>query len=394
MKFSAQSTLLDNVMTSNEQLTSENKALESELNAGVKPLVETVSADSAERSVLSPTMFLAEASEYDNDHIKRDPILLAQAKELSSLREQNADLEDRLDSLSSELNELKLRENLPVSITPVKESSTTKAGLSPIREGVPRVVSPASTAATSETTPCLLDKTFSSSGEEDDSLCTSSHHRRRRRSGTRPPRPRRRSGTSTNPNNVSIDNPSDESTGFNVSLIENPSDEHSAFGTGAGCLPQLRSPSSSPKRRDPAATTYKLKYQHEYEDLARLEVEDDDDDYHDADDDDDITTNTSETRTTGHRWDGSRYNHQIRSPPFVNESFDSTNSLALMERILELETALQGAEDLDPEQARQFISSLQSRMAKLNKKGYERVGTVEVVSSNEDGSVSVEVTEQ
>jgi hypothetical protein len=90
MKFSAQSTLLDNVMTANEDLTSQNEAWESELlgvhNNNKKPPRHDGAATTG--------MVFAEGSEYEIEHIKRDPILLAQGKEFSSYKERNGYLEE------------------------------------------------------------------------------------------------------------------------------------------------------------------------------------------------------------------------------------------------------------------------------------------------------------
>ena len=381
MKFSAQSTLLDNVMTANEELTSRNKDLESELHESVKPHVP----DPVSPTPTSPTggMFLVEASEYDTEHIKRDPILLAQAKELSSLREENANLEDKVDSLTLRLSDLEefqrsAAQEPAVALPPVKEVRS---------DGAP---SGNDSTGASDANRSLIDNAFSSSGEEESD--TSNHHRGKS-TQTRPPLPRRKKATSPssrhNPNNVSIENPSDESTGFNVSLVEIPTDEDSAFNTGGvGCW-RPGSPNNHQSgfySSDGPATTFKLKYRHEYEDLARLDVGNDD-----VVDDNERKVN-KEAMNHQQNHGPNRSTKPVRSPSTVDESFESTSSLALMERILELETALQGAPDLNPDETQKFVTSLQSRMAKLNEKGYSRVGTVEVLST-EEGDVSVEVTE-
>mmetsp|Transcript_1151 Transcript_1151/g.2726 ORF Transcript_1151/g.2726 Transcript_1151/m.2726 type:complete len:872 (-) Transcript_1151:141-2756(-) len=381
MKFSAQSTLLDNVMTSNEELTSQNRALESELHQAsvLRPAVEA--ASSGESQAVSPTMFLAEASEYDTEHISRDPILLAQAKELSSLREQNADLEERVENLSSHLSDIGFhREGAE---RPEKEERTS--GLPPIQESrgdYAAVPSSNDSAAASDDTPSLLDKAFSSSGDEDSDAST--QHRRNTRS-SRPPRPRRKAASAAepsplyNPNNVSIDNPSDESAGFNVSLTETPTDEDSTGGCWRPGSPHRSRAFCSSEGQ--ATNAFKLEYRHEYEDLARLGFDDDEDD------------DTADKERMSHRRDRPRQRNRRPSPAAVDESFESVGSLALMERILELETALQHAEDLDPDQTKEFLTALQSRMTKLNEKGYARFGCVEVQSTDDEGNVSVEVTD-
>ena len=76
MKFAAQSTLLDNVMTANEELTSQNEVMESDLQALQKnqkpplPLQENMTTLTVSKGL---GVVFEEASEYDSEHLRRDP---------------------------------------------------------------------------------------------------------------------------------------------------------------------------------------------------------------------------------------------------------------------------------------------------------------------------------
>lgn len=153
MKFSAQSTLLDNVMTANEELTSQNEAMEAELmNYGGNVVV------SGKPPLHSSASFFAEGSENEMEHIKRDPILLAQAKDLSFYRERTSDLEEQVESLSNKLQALKELEEKAQAAKPIEDDE---------------FFSECNDAAI-ETAPSLFD-VLTSSGEDDPK---SSHSRR------------------------------------------------------------------------------------------------------------------------------------------------------------------------------------------------------------------------
>lgn len=282
MKFSAQSTLLDNVMTSNEELTSQNEAMESELHAYTIAASAKTNNISNQRPPLSPVtttgMLFAEGSESELEHIKRDPILLAQAKELSSCKERNSQLEDQIESLSKKLADamvqLQAKPPMPVVIKRHRESPHT---------------------------PSLLDVTDTSSFEENDE------------------------------NNVSMDRSSDEG-GLNTL----PSLLQASFSSE---MEEVRNPTN----------TYQLEYEHKTEKKT-------------SDDDDMVSVSLS--------------NHDRQGEPsmsnIADESFESVTSQMLMDRILELEIALQRT-NLQPEESEKFLVALQSRIAKLTARGYEKV---------------------
>ena len=282
MKFSAQSTLLDNVMTSNEELTSQNEAMESELHAYTIAAGAKTNSISNQRPPLSPVtttgMLFAEGSENELEHIKRDPILLAQAKELSSCKERNSQLEDQIESLSRKLADamvqLKAKPPMPVVIKRHRESPHT---------------------------PSLLDATDTSSFEDNDE------------------------------NNVSMERSSDEG-----GLNPLPSLLQASFSSE---MEEVRNPTN----------TYQLEYEHKTEKKT-------------SDDDDMISVSLSNHDRQG----------EASMSKIADESFDSVTSQILIDRILELEIALQKT-NLEPEESEKFLVALQSRIAKLTARGYEKV---------------------
>lgn len=310
MKFSAQSTLLDNVMTSNEELTSQNEAMESELHAYSVAAAAKVNTESNHSNNHKPPlhtgftttgMLFAEGSESELEHIKRDPILLAQAKELSSCKERNSHLEDQVESLSKQLAALSAKVKSRPSIQTIKSGRSSATGRS-----------------RSETTPSLLDVTLTSSEDDAvDAMSTKTHGSTEREEPDHDP-------------NVSVDNPSDEE----------------------GFLPRDASINRT--------NTFRLEYQHTFDNRDDL-------DQNVAQDDETVSTsNHSRNRQ-----------HQTQ-----DESFESVSSLVLMERILELETALQKT-DLEPEDSQRFLLALQSRISKLTERGYEKVANINLAESNE-----------
>ncbi len=312
MKFSAQSTLLDNVMTSNEELTSQNEAMETELHAYSVAAAAKVNAESNNHNnnhkpplhtgFATTGMLFAEGSESELEHIKRDPILLAQAKELSSCKERNSHLEDQVESLSKQLAALSAKMNARPSIQTLKSGRSSFTGRS-----------------RSETTPSLLDVTLTSSDDDAvDAVSIKTHGSTEREEPDHDP-------------NVSVENPSDEE----------------------GFLPRDASINRT--------NTFRLEYQHTFDNRDDL-------DENEAQDDETVSTsNHSRNRQ-----------HQTN----VDESFESVGSLVLMERILELETALQKT-DLEPEDSQRFLLALQSRISKLTTRGYEKVANVNVGESSE-----------
>jgi hypothetical protein len=100
------------------------------------------------------------------------------------------------------------------------------------------------------------------------------------------------------------------------------------------------------------ATTFRLKYQYEYGTEAVNEDE------------------RAETKN----------DHRNHTQP-ADKSFESASSFILMERIVELETALRET-DLDPEESEKFLVSLQSRISKLKARGYEKIGSVDATEEH------------
>jgi len=305
MKFTAQSTLLDNVMTGNEELTSQNELLESELAAYSVQVKNSKLENDSNRSNRSNNslkysshdisnnieMFLGmDGSENDLEHIKKDPILLAQAKELSTCKERNAYLEEQVERLSKKLS----------------KSFSTSAGSSD-------ATTP--TAATDTTSSCALDVTYHSSGDDEPDSRHSHLLQAKEEQASQE--------SQSNPGNTSVENPSDESQ-------VNTSSEESFYGS---------SPAKNKERLN-----------------AKLE----------------------EDKTPIKR------NHNIISTKSVDESVDSANTLVLMERILDLERALQTS-DLAPEDSDKFVDSLKSRIATLTEKGYAHIGSIKVTKTP-DGS--------
>jgi len=329
MKFSAQSTLLDNVMTANEELTSQNEAMEAELMAihlhhrppvdnklqGTTSKTNPAVANTTSITSAATGIFFAEGSENDVEHIKRDPILLAQAKELSSTKERNDFLEEQVESLSTSLREM--THNMHNAKSQALLSSATAT-----------VVASNTTAKKNLTTPSLLDVTINSKDDSgDESIVDSSNSIRQLQDNA--------------PNNTSLESLSDEKSYL------------------PRCISQLPSTTSNEKvccgGDGGQQTTVRLHYQHEYSRESR-------------------TTEHLETRTpTTKTW------KHVLSPPAIDESFESSTSLVLMERILELETALQQT-DPDKGQTERFLVALQSRISKLSAKGYEKIASVDIAS--------------
>jgi len=191
MKFSAQSTLLDNVMTANEELTSQNEAMETELMNYGGNVVVSGSKPPLHNSVSSTGMFFAEGSENEMEHIKRDPILLAQAKDLSFYRERTTELEEQVERLSDKLQALKELQAKAEADKPIEASESFSEGNDDDDEN-----------AAIETAPSLFD-VLTSSGEDDPK---SSHSRRSLSQETK---------MAQDPN-TSLENPSDAGTTFKL----------------------------------------------------------------------------------------------------------------------------------------------------------------------------------
>lgn len=304
MKFSAQSTLLDNVMTSNEELTSQNEAMESELRAYSVAAAAKVNAENNNTNGNKPPLhdgalafattgiLFAEGSESELENIRRDPILLAQAQELSSCKERNVQLEDQVETLCKQLTAMSAQ------LKSKSLSSTIKSRRSSNRD-------------TSEITPSLLDVTLTSS---DDDAVDGMSTRTDGSTGREEP---------DNDPNVSVENPSDEE-------VVHPTN------------------------------TFRLEYQHTFDNR------------------DDLDENIQDDETIS----ASNHSRNRHSQTIVDDSFDSVSSLVLMERILELETALQKT-NLEPEESERFLVALQARISKLTARGYEKVVDIDIGESKE-----------